>query len=291
MSELTWDAVPTLQRPIVVVAFRGLFDAATSATAAIAWLRDRYESERIAVIDPECYFDFQQERPVVRIDDDGHRSLEWPSNDFFVVHTTAIAGPLEEHPRDLIVCGGVEPHLRWRSFCDHLLDIARTTRRRDGRDARRDGRHQSAQLARFRSPVAPRARRWRRGSGSAARPIKARPGSSARCTTRSTAPVSLSSRCGCRCPTTSPRRRIPKRRGRCSSDSKTSPACAPVSPGSTARRANGSNGSNDAANEDDEVSTYVRKLERGYDDAEPLPSGEDIASELEAFLREQRDGD
>jgi len=116
MSELTWDPVPTLQRPIVVVAFRGLFDAATSATAAIAWLQDRYESERIAVIDPECYFDFQQERPVVTIDEEGQRSLLWPSNDFFVVHTTAIAGPLDEHPRDLIVCGGVEPHLRWRSF-------------------------------------------------------------------------------------------------------------------------------------------------------------------------------
>jgi len=69
MSELSWDSVPTLQRPLVVVAFRGLFDAATSATAAVEWLRDRYESERIAVIDPECYFDFQQERPVVTIDE------------------------------------------------------------------------------------------------------------------------------------------------------------------------------------------------------------------------------
>src|SRR4029079_8692296 len=86
MSELCWDSVPTLQRPLVVVAFRGRFDAATSATAAVEWLRDRYESERIAVIDPECYFDFQQERPLVHIDDEGRRSLEGPRHDFFCVH-------------------------------------------------------------------------------------------------------------------------------------------------------------------------------------------------------------
>ena len=128
MSELAWDTEPDLERPLVVVAFRGLFDAATSATSAIAWLRDRYPSERIAVIDPECYFDFQQERPIVRIDDDGQRTLEWPANDFFVVHTTASAGSTDEYSRDLVVCGGVEPHLRWRSFCGHLLDVARKTR-------------------------------------------------------------------------------------------------------------------------------------------------------------------
>jgi hypothetical protein len=290
MSELTWDAVPTLQRPIMVVAFRGLFDAATSATAAIAWLRDRYESERIAVIDPECYFDFQQERPVVRIDDDGHRLLEWPSNDFFVVHTTAIAGPLEEHPRDLIVCGGVEPHLRWRSFCDHLLDIARTTR--------------AEMVVTLGAMV---------GTNPHSRPFPV---------TGSAASPLLAARLGLSSPTyqgptgvvgtlhdTLDRAGVPVISLRVSV-----PHYVPAPPNPKATRAllkrfedvtgvrtgfprldrpasEWEQRVNDAANEDEEVSTYVRKLERSYDDAEPLPSGEDIASELEAFLREQRDGD
>jgi hypothetical protein len=32
----------------------------------------------------------------------------------------------------------------------------------------------------------------------------------------------------------------------------------------------------------------VRRLEEQYDDEEPLPSGDDLAAELEAYLREQR---
>ena len=290
MSELTWDSVPTLQRPIVVVAFRGLFYDATSATDAIAWLQDRYESERIAVIDPECYFDFQQERPVVTIDDEGQRSLLWPSNDFFVVHTTAIAGPLDEHPRDLIVCGGVEPHLRWRSFCDHLLEIARTT---------------GAEMVVTLGAMV--------GTNPHSRPFPV---------TGSAASPALAARLGLSSPTyqgptgvvgtlhdTLDRAGVPVISLRVSV-----PHYVPAPPNPKATRAllkrfedvtgvrtgfprldrpasEWEQRVNDAANEDEEVSTYVRKLERGYDDAEPLPSGEDIASELEAFLREQRDGD
>ncbi|HEX7094529.1 MAG TPA: PAC2 family protein, partial [Acidimicrobiales bacterium] len=45
------------------------------------------------------------------------------------------------------------------------------------------------------------------------------------------------------------------------------------------------------AADDPEVVGYVRRLEEQYDAEEPLPSGDDLAAELEAFLREQRDGD
>jgi proteasome assembly chaperone (PAC2) family protein len=290
MSELAWETVPDLQRPLVVVAFRGLFDAATSATAAIAWLRDRYPSERVAVIDPEQYFDFQQERPIVRIDDDGQRTLEWPTNDFYVVHTTATAGSADEHPRDLVVCGGVEPHLRWRSFCDHLLDIARTTH--------------AEMVVTLGAMV---------GTNPHTRPFPV---------TGSAASPALAARLGLSSPTyqgptgvvgtlhdTLDRAGVPVISLRVSV-----PHYVPAPPNPKATRAllkrfedvtgvrtgfprldrsasEWEQRVDDAANEDDEVSTYVRKLERGYDEAEPLPSGEDIASELEAFLREQRDGD
>ena len=40
-SELTWDATPRLRRPLVVLAFRGLFDAGNAATAAAEWLTQR----------------------------------------------------------------------------------------------------------------------------------------------------------------------------------------------------------------------------------------------------------
>jgi hypothetical protein len=42
------------------------------------------------------------------------------------------------------------------------------------------------------------------------------------------------------------------------------------------------------AGEDQQVAGYVRRLEEQFDAEEPLPSGDDLAAELEAFLRDQR---
>ena len=45
-----------------------------------------------------------------------------------------------------------------------------------------------------------------------------------------------------------------------------------------------------AVRSDDELTDYVRQLEEEVDKSEDLlPSGEDLAAQLEAFLREQRD--
>ena len=48
MDELRWTAddllASRLDRPILVVAFRGLFDAAGSATSAVEWLVERLDS-------------------------------------------------------------------------------------------------------------------------------------------------------------------------------------------------------------------------------------------------------
>ena len=45
------------------------------------------------------------------------------------------------------------------------------------------------------------------------------------------------------------------------------------------------------AADDLQVVGYVRRLEEQYDEEEPLPTGDDLAAQLEEFLREQRNGD
>jgi len=117
MSELHWQPVPTLRRPLVVLAFRGLFDAGSAATAAVEWLAQQGEAQTIASIDPETFFDFQQERPQVRIRDDGTRAIDWPKNEFVAV--------THEGRHDLVLCAGVEPHLRWGTFGAHAPAVIR----------------------------------------------------------------------------------------------------------------------------------------------------------------------
>lgn len=117
MSELSWIAEPKLDRPILAIALKGLFDVAGSATDAIRHIGREFDTTKVAEIDPETFFDFSQERPVVSLDETGVRSLTWPSNEAF-------AAPNSDG-RDLLLLAGIEPHLRWRSFSEAVVELAR----------------------------------------------------------------------------------------------------------------------------------------------------------------------
>ena len=118
--ELRWQDDAPLHRPIMVLAFRGMFDAADAATTAVTWLADRLPGPVLGDIDPENFFDFTQERPVVRFDEHGRRVLHWPENRFRAARTP-------EGDRDLVLLAGIEPHLRWRTFCGLIAEAAHRT--------------------------------------------------------------------------------------------------------------------------------------------------------------------
>jgi len=121
MDELRWTAsdefTSGLDRPILIVAFRGLFDAAGSATSAVEWLAERLDSMQVGDVDPETFFDFTQERPLVEFDEHGVRRIRWASNRVLAVRTA-------EGQRDVVLVSGIEPHLRWRTFTEALLEVA-----------------------------------------------------------------------------------------------------------------------------------------------------------------------
>lgn len=126
MSELSWstDTAKDLRRPIVVAAFAGYFNAGGAATAAIDFLHDHHEPTELAVVDPETFFDFQQERPQVRLVD-GKRIIEWPDTRCFSLGSSGPEGSTGKH--DVMTIAGVEPHLRWRTFAEQVVEIGRAT--------------------------------------------------------------------------------------------------------------------------------------------------------------------
>ncbi|MCS5687346.1 MAG: PAC2 family protein [Acidimicrobiales bacterium] len=119
MTEVTWGEAPSLQNPLLVVAFEGWFDAGECATGAIQWIVDQYDARQVAQIDPEEFFDFQENRPLVEIADTGERRIKWPSLDAHVIEN--------DFPHDLVLLSGMEPRMRWRTFCDSVVEIARDT--------------------------------------------------------------------------------------------------------------------------------------------------------------------
>ena len=112
-----FDMMAPLHRPIMVLALRGLFDIAEVATDAIETLtRDRV-APVVASIDPDPFYDFTQERPQVEFDQDDVRRILWPQNEFRIARFPGRA-------HDLVLLAGVEPHLRYATFANSIISVA-----------------------------------------------------------------------------------------------------------------------------------------------------------------------
>ncbi|WP_406370495.1 PAC2 family protein [Streptomyces sp. NBC_00647] len=111
------EGVPELIDPVMVAAFEGWNDAGDAASTAVAHLDREWKGEVFAALDAEDYYDFQVNRPTVWLDG-GVRKITWPTTRLSVVR---VGG---EKPRDLVLVRGIEPSMRWRSFCNELLGFA-----------------------------------------------------------------------------------------------------------------------------------------------------------------------
>ncbi|HET8815197.1 MAG TPA: PAC2 family protein [Solirubrobacterales bacterium] len=118
MDSLTWEGdLPHLRSPILVCAFRGWNDAAAAASTALTAIVNSLDSDLIARLDPEEYFDFQATRPTISLDEGQTRRIDWPEN-----HLIAVPVPTAE--RDLVLLDGTEPNLRWRTFSETIATAA-----------------------------------------------------------------------------------------------------------------------------------------------------------------------
>ena len=108
---------PTLERPVLIGAFRGWNDGGQAATLATGYLARLWEARKFADIDPELFVDFQATRPQVSLEEGRTRKIEWPENAFF---RARIPGTT----RDAVLLIGVEPNYRWRTFSELVADLA-----------------------------------------------------------------------------------------------------------------------------------------------------------------------
>jgi proteasome assembly chaperone (PAC2) family protein len=119
MQPLIWDRRPAgLRAPAMVCAFEGWNDAGDAASTAVAFMNTALHAERFAHVDTEEFYDFQANRPRIRLSaQDGRREIEWPSVEMY-------AAQVPGGRRDLVLVQGVEPSLRWRSFSALVVELA-----------------------------------------------------------------------------------------------------------------------------------------------------------------------
>jgi proteasome assembly chaperone (PAC2) family protein len=117
-DELRVHSRPELTRPVLIGAFRGWNDGAQAASLAAGYLAKTWSADRFADVDPEHFFDFQATRPHVSLEDGLTRRIDWPETAFYHARPDGL-------DRDVVLLLGIEPNLRWRTFSELLIGLAR----------------------------------------------------------------------------------------------------------------------------------------------------------------------
>ena len=110
--------IPELRNPIAILAFNGWSDAGEAATGAITHLMNAFGNQEALIAESisEDFYDYQQIRPMVFINNSQIRQLKWPNTKVY-----AIATPHLDF--DLVLVIGPEPSFKWQTFATELLDL------------------------------------------------------------------------------------------------------------------------------------------------------------------------
>ena len=112
---------PELERPILVAGFTGWNDAADAASVAVDTLLNSWQARRFGAFDGEEFLDFQTTRPQIKLVDGVTRKIEWPENLLWATEPNLEAAG----SRGGILLTGPEPNFRWRSFSAAVVELAK----------------------------------------------------------------------------------------------------------------------------------------------------------------------
>lgn len=102
----------SLDSPVLVAAFEGWVDAGSASTTAAAHVANG--GKVVAEFDGDLLFDYRARRPTLEIVDGRLAELTWPE---LVVRRTRVAD------RDVLVVAAPEPDYRWRELAEGLVEL------------------------------------------------------------------------------------------------------------------------------------------------------------------------
>jgi proteasome assembly chaperone (PAC2) family protein len=109
---------PVLREPVLVISLEGWVDAGLGATTAIAALLGQGHTEPLVTFNGEHFLDQRARRPVARIVNGVTTELTWPR--------TVVRKGEDESGRDMLFLVGPEPDFHWRAFTDAVVGLARS---------------------------------------------------------------------------------------------------------------------------------------------------------------------
>ncbi len=109
----TWPAV---ERPVMVVCLEGWIDAGLAAGAALAHLLAAMPHELVATFDSDELIDYRARRPTLRIVNGVDEELRWPE--------IRLHAATNRTGRTVLILSGPEPDMRWHRFCAEVVSLA-----------------------------------------------------------------------------------------------------------------------------------------------------------------------
>lgn len=108
--------VPDVHEPVLVVMLAGWIDAGSAAAVAVNVLVEQLGVRRVATFDPDAFLDFRARRPVLQLRDGVNTRLVWPE--------IVLDAGRDADGHDVLVLTGHEPDAQWFRFCDAVAGLA-----------------------------------------------------------------------------------------------------------------------------------------------------------------------
>ena len=106
-----------LERPLLVLGFEGWIDAGLGGIAATNRLLADTPTEILATFDTDLLLDQRARRPIMRVENGVNMGLTWPE--------ITLRWGANRSGRSLLVLSGPEPDLRWHQFTSEVVALGR----------------------------------------------------------------------------------------------------------------------------------------------------------------------
>lgn len=110
------ETLPQLDEAVLVMMLSGWIDAGGAAAQAMAAINAEIDAQVVAVFDEDTYLDYRARRPVMMVRDGLNSVLEW--------QRITVAVGTDQTGRDLVVLSGPEPDMGWHRFTSAVVDLA-----------------------------------------------------------------------------------------------------------------------------------------------------------------------
>ena len=126
---IEFNDIGELASPVAIAGFEGWNDAGEAASGVVNHLAIAWQATPISAIDPEDFYDFQVNRPVVEIEEGHTKRLIWPTTRISLARARNLepadqagsSAPPTGLSRDVVLVHGIEPNMRWRAFSSELV--------------------------------------------------------------------------------------------------------------------------------------------------------------------------